>query len=259
LRRWTRPPLSRPNLPSGQVVIWKAALDWPPDRLEPCLTWLDPIERQRAGCFRFPIDRERFIARRLLLRAILGRYLGLAPAQVVYHPDAYGKLSLAPEMIAASSARLCFNASHSAGLALVALAGGRALGVDLEQIRVDSDLVNVAARFFSPYEYAALLSLAPVQRPAAFFAAWTRKEAYVKAIGQGLSLPLDAFDVSLEPGQPAQLLAARQGLPGSEMWVLQNLEPAPGFAGAVCAQGPVEDWQLWSLGDPANWISESAG
>jgi len=255
---WTQPPFIL-SLSPGQVIVWKACLDWPPERLAACLGWLDPAERQRAGRFHFPIDRERFIARRLLLRAILGRSLGLAPAQVVYHPDAYGKLWLAPENTPARGAGVCFNASHSAGLALVALARQNQLGVDLERIRAEADLDDVAARFFSPQEHTALQALAPGERPAAFFAAWTRKEAYLKALGQGLSLPLDAFDVSLEPGQPARLLAARQGLPGPESWSLLNLDPAPGYAGALCVQAPLDELLLWSIDNPLDWVTQSAG
>lgn len=234
---WDLPLANAPPVP-GQVQVWRAGLDrlgLQTDALAALI--LDPAEQARAERFRFPSDRQRFIARRLLLRAILGHCLGCPPQAVVYQANSYGKPGL---ILPAGAPALRFSASHSAGLALVAVTLGRDVGVDLERARLDFDHVQVAERFYSPAEQTALRALPPADRPAAFFAIWTRKEAYVKALGVGLSLPLAAFDVSLD--EPARLLAARQGLPGPETWTLRRLDSAPGYAGALCVQG--QDWSL---------------
>ncbi len=235
----------------GQVHVWRAGLDAPDlllDRL--AAQTLAPDEQARAGRFRFAIDRRRFIARRLLLRAILGGCLGCAPQALVYRANPYGKPALVGP---AGAPGLCFSASHSAGLALVAVAVERELGVDLEQMRLDFDHAQVAGRFYSPAEQTALRARPPIERPAVFFAIWARKEAYVKALGMGLSLPLADFDVS--PDDPARLLAARHGLPGPEAWSLHRLAPAPGYAGALCVQG--RDWGLhtWAVNDLPEYLA----
>jgi 4'-phosphopantetheinyl transferase len=253
-------------------------VDWPAGRLAMLAAWLDPTEQERAARFRFSIDRAHFIARRALLRAILSRLLGLPPQSLVYQTGPYGKPALftPPALYPAKpsglqegetagvSAGTClkpsdlrFSLSHSDGLVLVAVSIGRELGVDLEQIRRDFDYSQVAQQFYSPAEQAMLRSLPADDQPWGFYNAWTRKEAYIKAIGLGLSLPLDDFVVSLHPDEPARLLDTRQGLPGADTWTLFGLEPAPDYAGAVCAQG--QDWELqtFTIDDPPDWVTRS--
>jgi len=158
---------------------------------------LVPDERQRAERFRFERDRRRFIVAHGVLRDILGRYLKCSPAQVSFSYNQYGKPALAQESEAIG---LRFNMSHSHEVALYALTRAREVGVDVELLREDFASLEIAERFFSRSEVALLNSLAPELRTDGFFNCWTRKEAYIKALGEGLSHPLDRFAVSLAPG-----------------------------------------------------------
>jgi 4'-phosphopantetheinyl transferase len=136
---------------------------------------------------------------------------------------------------------------------LVAVTRGREVGVDLEHIRPEMATDRIAARFFSDCELAALRALSPPVRPEAFFLCWTRKEAYLKATGAGLTLALDQFDVTLRPGEPAALLADRNDLAATRRWSLRELSPGPGFVGALAVEGP--SWRLW-CGDWEGWTAD---
>lgn len=138
---------------------------------------------------------------------------------------------------------LRFNLTHSHGLALFALSQGRELGVDVERIRPEMAGEQIARRFFSASEVTALLALAPGLREEAFFHCWTRKEAYLKATGRGLTLALDSFDVSVVPDAPAALLATRHDLSEATRWSLQTLRLAPSYVGTLAVEG--HDWVLW--------------
>jgi 4'-phosphopantetheinyl transferase len=139
-----------------------------------------------------------------------------------------------------------FNISHSGGIALLAFARRREVGVDVEQIRRDSDLQAIARRFFSANEQTQLARLTDDERVDAFFRCWTRKEAYIKATGDGLSLPLSQFDVSLAPGDENALLATRPETSEAARWLLREVPSGPGYAAAICVRG--QDWKLrdWS-------------
>jgi len=244
---WPLPPATL-VLSAGEVHVWCADLDQPSLGLPGLQESLDAEELARASRFRFERDRDRFIARRGLLRDLLGRYLVIPARQIRFTYNDFGK----PELAVVSPAvldqeALSFNLSHSAGLALYAFTRKSQVGVDIELVRSDFQHEQVAERFFSINERLALSSLPAQERAQAFFACWTRKEAYIKAHGEGLSLPLDQFDVSLAPGEPARLLAARGGLEGVEQWSLQHLTPALGYVGALAVRGL--GWQLlcWQL------------
>ncbi len=149
---------------------------------------------------------------------------------------------------------LRFNLTHSHGLALLAVTRGRDIGIDVEYLRdMERDGELLAERFFSPRETAALRSLPPELRREAFFHCWTRKEAYIKANGKGLSLPLDEFDVSLHPGEQAALLATQHDPDDARRWSMRSLLPADGYIAALTVEGP--SWRLW-CGD---WIAPAAG
>lgn len=240
---WGLPP-PRPALPGDEVHVWGARLDAPPAVVRRLLLTLAPDERGRAGRFHFKRDGDRFVVARGLLRAVLGGYLNVGPEALRFEYGARGKPSLAAEHDADG---LRFNLSHSGGVALFAVARGREVGVDVERVSPRVECENIAGRFFSPREVAGLLALPPPRREAAFFDCWTRKEAYIKARGEGLSLPLDAFDVSLAPGEPAALLANRLDPAEVSRWSLRGLAPWPGFAAAVAAEG--RGWRLkcWRL------------
>jgi len=196
-------------------------------------------ERARARRFRFPRDRDRFIVARGVLRAILGRYLGVDPGRLRFRYSPYGKPALAGPF---EDEGIRFNLAHSQGIALYAVSRGREVGIDVEYVRADLADERIAERFFSPREVATLRAVPAEQRREAFFHCWTRKEAYVKARGEGLSLPLDQFDVSLAPGEPAALLSTPGDPPEVTRWSLQALNPGPGYVAALAVEG--NGWRL---------------
>jgi 4'-phosphopantetheinyl transferase len=214
--------------PEVGAHLWSIALDRADHEVERLAALLGPDERARAERFVFPRDRRRFVVARAALRTILGRYLDHPPGRVAFTYGPRGKPSVAggPE----------FNLAHSHELALCAVAR-RAVGVDLEWRRPIEHLEEVAQTAFSPNERMALLALPAAERPDGFLRCWTRKEAYVKARGDGLHLPLDGFDVSLDPDD-ARLLASRLDPAEPTRWSLVSLEPAAGYVGALAIAGP---------------------
>jgi 4'-phosphopantetheinyl transferase len=155
--------------------------------------------------------------------------------------NAFGKPDLSPEF----GSRLTFNLSHSAGLALIGIAAASSVGVDLEYIRAQSDDAEVARRFFSAAEVDHLNALPSHRYAEAFFSCWTKKEAYVKACGEGLAIPLDSFSVPLtaDPAQaPVDLDVASDSIVPARRWSLYTIHPAPGYIGALAIQG--SGWRL---------------
>jgi 4'-phosphopantetheinyl transferase len=239
---WALSPTA-PTLGDAEIHVWRATLDVESHQSRALEATLSPEERARASRFIFPRDRDRFIVARGMLRAILARYAGIEPARLQFRYSARGKPSLVPGV---GDPDLRFNLSHSQGLALYALARGRELGIDLEWIRPGVADELIAERFFAPREAASLRSLPPSQQAEAFFACWTRKEAYIKAKGEGLYLALQEFEVSLLPGEPAALLNTRGDPAEAARWSLYSLAPGPGFTGALAAEGArcrVLSWQ----------------
>ncbi len=224
------------SLPPREVHIWRVALEMDPAGLEALQQTLAPEERARAAQFHFSKDRRHFIAARGTLRDILARYLHRDPArlQLCYGPA--GKPALAPGQ--AQDVR--FNLSHSHGMALFAVTRIGEIGIDVERIEADVARERVAERFFSPQEVSALRALPAHLQPEAFFNCWTRKEAYVKARGDGLRIPLDSFDVALIPGEPAAFLRG-----AGPQWSLQALMPAPDYVSAIAAEGHGWRLRLW--------------
>ena len=235
---WQRPPGCLVLSPD-EVHAWRAALDCPPPQIEAFFSMLAKDERQRAERFVFEKDRNRFVACRGVLRAILSRYLGAEPQHFRFQYSPFGKPSL---MRPFEKNKLCFNVSHSHGLAVIGLSYGREIGVDLEYIRRNFADERIAELFFSAREVRALRALPKDLQDEAFFNCWTRKEAYIKGKGEGLSMPLHLFDVSLAPDEPAALLGANGDELETARWVLRELSPAPGFVGTVAAEG--QGWEL---------------
>lgn len=235
---WLTPP-TKLWLPDDEVHVWRAALDLPAAAAVEYRELLEAAELERAARFYFDRDRQRFIVGRGLLRLILGRYLETAPERLRFVYNQHGKPALDAPF---DRSELLFNLSHAEGLALYAVTRRRAIGVDLERVRDDFACEKLAQRFFSPQEAAALAALPAAAKARAFFDGWTRKEAYIKAQGRGLSMPLDSFDVSLAPGRPAQLLATRQDPQEAAQWTLCALSPGEGYAGALAVQG--QGWRL---------------
>ncbi len=191
-------------------------------------------EHARAAGFRFEEHRVRFVARRYFLRAVLGKYLEIEPHRIGIETNFYGK----PQVCGRTP--LSFNLSHSGNVSLLALAEDKELGIDIERIDRTVNVDEVSRRFFSRMEVAQILGLPPELRKPAFFVCWARKEAFVKAVGRGLSLPLDRFSVSCGPGEPAALLEGGDEENELPRWVLLDLPSVPGFATALAGEVPIE-------------------
>lgn len=237
-------------LPAREVHIWRASLDVSPETSARLYATLSADERSRSARFRFKRDRQRFVAAHGALREILGRYLEAQPERISYAYNAFGKPDLSP----AFDGRLTFNLSHSAGLALIAIAPGADVGVDLEYLRAQSDYADIARYFFSAAEADQLSALPDPLYADAFLACWTKKEAYLKACGNGLAVPLDGFSVPLtaDPAEePINLDAASSDIVPARPWSLYSLQPAPGYIGALAIEG--HGWclseRLWEMTD----------
>jgi 4'-phosphopantetheinyl transferase len=218
----------------GEVHVWRASLAVPAPELARHLEILGDDERSRAERFRFEVHRNRFVAGRGIQRLVLARYLGADPAALRYALAEHGKPALDGQW-ADSGVR--FNVSNSENGLLIAVSRGRELGVDLEAILPVSDRDAVARRFFSVPENQVYDTIPDDVRDLAFFTCWTRKEAYIKALGEGLSMPLDRFDVTLRPGEPARLLCTRGTPDEAARWTLRELDPGPGWLGALAVEG----------------------
>ena len=227
----------------GKVDVFYAPLDVPAKRLDELAQSLSEDEWQRAERFHLERDYRRFVAGRGTLREILAALLDMNPASLMFSYCEFGK----PRIAAPAAARsLHFNLAHSDSIAVYAIAKHE-LGVDVERIRAMDDADQIASRFFSQREKNCLLALPAEQRTEAFFNCWTRKEAYLKAIGSGLDDCLDQIEVSLAPGEAAELL----GVPDdSQPWFLHSLVPAAEFVGALAIQPEDSRVNCWKWDGP---------
>jgi 4'-phosphopantetheinyl transferase len=230
---WSAPPENL-SLASEEVHIWRVSLMQPEAVIERCRSFLPADEIGRAERFHFERDRRRFAVSHSMVRSVLGRYLELKPQEVrfVYGPK--GKPEVAPEW---NSLGLKFNLSHSGEFALMGVATKLVMGIDIEEIRPDFGTQEIAQRFFSRQEVATFLALPQHQRVEAFFYCWTRKEAYIKAQGEGLSLALDSFDVTFAPGAEPALLRVAEDPNEVARWKLYNINPGPGYKAALMIEG----------------------
>lgn len=239
---WRLPPADL-SLPEDEVHVWRAALDVAPGEVAQLVRTLSTDERQRAERLYAERDRQRYIVGRARLRGILARYLGGEPARLAFEYAPGGKPALAEASTHLLRGHgISFNLAHSHALALYAVSHGRAVGVDIEYVRAFPDASQIAERYFAPGERAQLRALAPDHQLAGFFACWTRKEAFIKATGEGLARPLDNFEVSLAPGEPAALLRVGGEPETAGRWTLVALTPAPGYAAALAVAG--QGWRL---------------
>ena len=213
------------TLSRSRVHIWCVALDR--QNPEPATSLLSRDERERAERFHFPRDRRRFESARSALRVILSRYLGAPAGDLRFEYSPHGKPALAPP------ADLTFNLSHSGEMALVAVARGRAVGVDIERVR-DADISALAHAAFSDREQAALGTIPSEKQLEAFFRGWVRKEAYIKARSEGLALHIEQIEVSLERA-PA-LLSTPHSPDDVLRFVLHDLDVAPGYLAAMAVE-----------------------
>ncbi|HUE99361.1 MAG TPA: 4'-phosphopantetheinyl transferase superfamily protein [Anaerolineales bacterium] len=240
---WSPPPGSL-DLQARQVDVWRVRLDLPADGLNQLESTLSKDETERAARFHFPADRDRFTAAHGYLRDILARYLHCEPRELSFSVTQHGKPVL-PEH------ELEFNLSHSGDFALIAIARGHRVGVDVEHIREGISSQVIARQYFSQAEFAELQSLPTRQKETAFFTCWTRKEAYIKAQGLGLSFPLESFDVSLTPNEPAILRATRPDPAEAARWTLFSLKTGPLYESAVAVEGKDLEFRLWDWNNAA--------
>ncbi|MCQ3938429.1 MAG: phosphopantetheine-protein transferase [Chloroflexi bacterium] len=234
---WIKPPADLAIQPR-HVDIWRISLDLEPDSVKWFESTLSAEETERAAKFEFPADRHRYVAAHGFLRGVLSRYLKAEPAGLKFSVNSYGKPSLAGH-------DLEFNLSHSADFALAALTHNRKIGVDVERIRSGISAHVIARQYFSKAEVAELETIPLELRERAFFIGWTRKEAYIKAQGMGLSLGLDSFDVTITPDQPAVLRATRPNPEEAARWTLLSLPMDSRYEAAVAVEGKDLEFRLW--------------
>jgi 4'-phosphopantetheinyl transferase len=222
-----------------EIHVWHAALDREESDLCRLQATLSLEEKARADRFHFKNDRNRFVVARGLLRELLGKYLHRAPAGLEFSYEQHGKPVLSGEN---PSSGLCFNLSHSAGLAVFAFAHQRNLGIDVEHVRPETAGDDIAQRYFSAREVNDLRTLPPEARVEGFFHCWTRKEAYLKATGMGLQIPLDSFSVSVLPAMPAQFLGGVEA-----RWHIDAFHPAECYVAAVVYDGAPGSIKYFSI------------
>jgi len=235
------------TFPSDRIDIWRVPLDpheLPGQDLRDILT-LDEVAR--ASRFHFEKDRGRYIRGRATLRILLGQYLDMPPGEIRFQYENHGKPEIA---LPHDSGSLRFNVSDSGGLALIAVGSERAIGVDIEKVRPLPDLLDIARRFFSAREVQAILAISENKRQEAFFACWTRKEAFLKATGIGLLYPLSEFSVSVDPDGAAELCEVKGNRDITSHWFLADVLPGEGFRGALASEGERRRITQWIF-DPS--------
>ena len=223
------------ELGEDEAHVWQAALDQGAKVIANMAALLSQDEHQRAMRYYHHVDRDRFIVGRGILRKIISAYLALPPGQLRFTYNEYGKPAVSDDQ---NVCALNFNLSHSAGLILYAVTRGRTVGIDIEYIREDFATLEIAEHFFSKDEVAALKSLPTDQRTMGFFNCWSRKEAFIKAKGMGVSYPLDRFTVSLATGEPPALLKVDDDAREVARWKMYELNPGADYAAALIVAGP---------------------
>jgi len=227
------------GLRENEVHVWLVRMDDADLPVESCEQFLASEEHERASRFKFAADRTRYIVGHGAFRLVLASYLKINPLdlQFSFGPNGKPKLAVTP-----AKDELEFNLSHSHEVALIAVTLRRQIGVDVEFIKKDFQWPEVAERFFAPGEVTKLRALPQEHQLRAFFTCWTRKEAYIKAKGEGLSIPLQNFEVSFCPGEPAALLGCKSEPKEATRWSLAEIEAGPDYAASVAVEG--HGWQL---------------
>jgi 4'-phosphopantetheinyl transferase len=224
------------NLSLGEkdVHVWRSNLDLPTARLQVLEQLLSREEKMKAERFYRDRDRRRYAAAHGILKSIIALYLGMEASWVRFQYGRNGKPVLVNEF---ANTGICFNISHSEGIALFALSRGRQIGVDIETVREIPEISQIASHFFSTRENEALNRIPKGKRLQAFFRCWTVKEAFIKAIGEGLRFPLDSFSVSIDPDEPAELFEVGGDTNEASRWAVETLLPEYGASGAVVVRG----------------------
>jgi 4'-phosphopantetheinyl transferase len=221
------------QLSEAEVHLWFVPLAATPEQSAYFWSILSREEQERASSFRHRKDAQRYVASRGSLRSLLAGYLTVEPAQLQFAYSAFGKPRLATDM---PGEGVSFSVSHSHDCGLLGFVREHRVGVDLERVNMEVDVESLAKRYFSPNEWEKLLLLSDDQRRQGFYRGWTRKEAYLKARGEGLSYELNQVEVTLAPGEPASLLRVRDDPNASEKWTLKDLAPARDYIGAAAVE-----------------------
>ncbi len=230
---WTHRSLSQP-LPDSVIHVWCASLEYTPPQLAEFLSLLSADEKARANRFYFERDRSRFIIGRGLLRILLSRYLGAEPSQLEFVYGGHGKPALKSETL---DRVLEFNVSHSKDLALYIFSWNHKVGVDVEYVYPLPDLDNFAELFFSPRECAYIHSLSGEHKESVFFKLWTCKEAFLKANGSGLTIPINQVEISLGMEGSAIVGTIDGDIEEAERWHLETFNPIPGYQASLAVEG----------------------
>jgi 4'-phosphopantetheinyl transferase len=238
---WPEQP-NHPRLNANEVHVWSVSLDQAQSQMANAAATLCPEEQARARRFHFERDRNRFVVARGSLRLLLGRYLRVSPSEIIFDYSARGKPSLANT---SGRGSVHFNLAHSGGLALIAVMRVAELGVDVEQSRLVEDAGAIAQRFFSARESAILRSLAPPEMQAVFFNLWTRKEAWLKATGEGIGESLNQVEVSCLSNEPTRVISLFGDAEAAREWRLIHLTPANGYVGALAIRAPEIELKRW--------------
>jgi 4'-phosphopantetheinyl transferase len=237
-------------LEQGEMHLYLVPLAQPAAVVEELATTLSTDERERAAHFHFDRDRHRFVIARGLLRRFVGHYIGMPGETIRFAYGSFGKPYLPAS---AGQAQLEFSLSHSGDWALVGFAHGRGIGVDLEEVRAMADYRELAAANFAPAEVKSLLELPERQQIDGFFTCWTRKEAYVKALGLGLSLDLATFVVSVEPGEGVEIVPASPTAVAHQVW---GMRPLQNFWAAAAIAAPTQstgiEWRTFAAPSPSH-------
>jgi 4'-phosphopantetheinyl transferase len=241
---WIEAPLDL-SLGGDEVHVWRAGLESATSSISSLASLLSEDEVLRAKRFYFEKDRNQFVATRSLLRILLGRYLQVSPEGIRFGYGTHGKPFLQED----AESHIRFNVSHSHHVALLAFAGHREVGVDAEFLRPERSTDDLAERFFSPLEVAALRALPKELWLGGFFSCWTRKEAFIKALGEGLSFPLSSFAVSVDPREPARLLETQLDPDAASRWHIENLNVGSDYRGALAIEYASTGIRTWEW----NW------
>lgn len=227
-------------LNEAEAHVWRADLELNQCFQSSFLELLSPDEKKRAQKFRFAKDCRNFIAARGILRLLIGKYLELKPTEISFQYSKFGKPGIA------NNNDLQFNLSHSQNMALFAFTKKFQVGIDVEWVNPAIEAKDIAANFFSANEVRKLLLLPEQQQALGFFNCWTRKEAFIKAVGEGLSFPLHKFEVSLEPDKPAKLLATDWDPKAVSTWSIYSISPGANLIGSLAIEGLVEKVKFWN-------------
>lgn len=242
----------QPALELGEIHVWRADFDRERSFVQAVFELLSPDEKQKAEKYHFERDRNNFIIARGILRQLLGEYLCLAPDEIRFSYNRFGKPAL---NFGNKADVLRFNLSHSKGVVVYAFTQGQEVGIDIEHINNKFAIHPVAVNCFSPVEMSMLNTFSSNRQTAAFFTGWTRKEAYIKAVGKGVSLPLTEITVSLLP-EELQISMAADDLNGERNFSLRSMSLDTDFAAALAVEGSMGRVSYWRW--PENFKSNKS-